>query len=210
MAKKKVVQPVAETLEDMQTGSDFLNAMPEAGLSGALQHELNQYITALVDAKERVALAAAKLDTETEVLRKLQEEIIPDILARANLSELKLLDTGMVVFVKEDLKCAIPKDEIKAAACFSWLVGQGAGDIIKQEVTIPEVNDQTINEDLLDKLRELEIYYENKRTVNTNTLKAWFREKLGMKKGTFQELVKDDVPKEFSLYPYRKADIRAK
>lgn len=191
--------------EDMTFLNDMANA---GGLTGALNEELKIHITALQDALQTVALCEEQLDAAKEILRKLQEEVIPNALQGAGLSELRMVDTGLVVFIKEDIKCAIPKDDIKRNKCMEWLKKQGAEDIIKSEVIIPEINNQVINDDLLDKLAGLGIYYENDRAVNTNTLKAWFREKLGMKKGTYQTIEPDSVPKEFSLYHYRKAEIR--
>lgn len=193
-------------------GSEFLNDMSNqaGGLTSALENELTLHIAALQDALESVALAEAQLDTAKEVLRKLQEEVIPNALDSAGLSELRMSKTGMVVFVKEDLRCGVPKDEIKAGKCFQFLTEHGGKDIIKNQVTIPEINNQVINDNLLDKLSALEIYYENDRTVNTNTLKAWFREQLGMKAGCHQTLEPSEVPKEFNLFRQRKAEIRQK
>jgi len=197
MAKKKAKED-----------SDFLNDMKEeTGLTGALAAELNNYVAALKEAKDAVLAAELELEMKNDVLRKLSEEILPGILAQAHLTELKL-DSGQVIFVKEDLKCAIPKEPMKRLACFNWLRANGAEDIIVNEIVIPEVNNQKIDKKLLDKLDKLGLSYNNNETVNANTLKAYFREQLGLKKGSFQILDKSKVPAEFNLYQYKKADIK--
>lgn len=168
---------------------------------------IGEYAALMSDAEDAMNVAEQEFKAKAEVFRKLSEEVLPDIMAQANVDELKL-STGRKVSLKVDLKARIPADLFARSECFRWLTDNGADDMIKREVTIPESDDQKISQDLLDILIKSGIVFTTGETVNTQTLQAFFREKLGMKKGALPSLTVEDVPKGFGLFKYRKVTIK--
>lgn len=111
---------------------------------------------------------------KTEV-KELLEKRIPDLMAQA---EVKLLmtDTGLMVESKSFVNVSMNKDRKEEA--LGWLIANGHGGIVKNEVTIP------FAAGLVDAAQELvkeltEKGYdqvEHEMTVHAQTLGAWGRE----------------------------------
>lgn len=186
---------------------DFLNSV-ESGTFEEYSIKLGEYAVALRGAEDDVAVAEAILKQKQEVYRKLSEEVLPDIMQAANISELKLGDTGQIMMLKEDLKARIPVDLMKRAECFDWLRAHEAADIIKSEILIPESEDQKLSRDVLDKIKGLGLFCSLEETVNTQSLQALFRDLFGMKKGSMIRMTPEEVPAAFGVYRYRKVTLK--
>lgn len=185
---------------------DFLDEV-DGDQGNFLQLELGKYVTALVDAEEEVRVAEEILKQKQSVYRKLSEEVLPDIMGQAGID--KLSTAQGLLTLKEDLKARIPADPLNRQAAFRWLREHGAAPLVKSEVVIPETDEQKISTDLLDKLRELGLLFSTDETVNTNSLCAYFRDLLGMKKGSVVQMEATEVPPEFGLFKYRKVTLKS-
>jgi hypothetical protein len=187
---------------------DFLNDAPVADEGSVLEAELGRYVAELLDAQRLVAEAEQLLKEREKVLRKLDEEVLPDIMARANIDMIGTAYGNLVL--KEDLKARIPSDPFARERALEWLREHNAEALIKSEVVISETEDQKISEELIDSLRRMGLSFSKSETVNTNSLAAFFRELLGIKKGSIATMQSDEIPPEFSLYRYRKVSLKAR
>jgi hypothetical protein len=187
---------------------DFLNDAPVADEGSVLEAELGRYVAELLDAQRLVAEAEQLLKEREKVLRKLDEEVLPDIMTRANIDMIGTAYGNLVL--KEDLKARIPSDPFARERALEWLREHNAEALIKSEVVISETEDQKISEELIDSLRRMGLSFSKSETVNTNSLAAFFRELLGIKKGSIATMQSDEIPPEFSLYRYRKVSLKAR
>lgn len=189
--------------------SDFLEraAEEEKPDPNALQELLGQYVQALEKAKQDVEDAERELDVRKGLLRTIQEEELPELLSRAGMKTIKMLN-GLTVSVKDDVYVRIPKEPEKRQVCLAWLREHGMKDIIKEDVTLIESETTKIDQGLLDTLSGMGLYWEKGEDVNPQTLKATFRGLLGLQKGTMQTVAKEGIPEEFGLYETHKADIK--
>jgi hypothetical protein len=164
--------------------------------------ELMQYVEQLKEARERVAFCADELAAAEKHERKLSEEVLPILLDSHGVSSITL-SNGMFLEVKEDVKASVPKDVVKRQKALAWLSANGAGVLIKDEVTI---EDPTLA--LLATLDLNSTPYVREQNVNSSSLAAWFREKFGIKKGTVCSMDMDDVSPDLSVYRYRKTTLK--
>jgi len=187
---------------------DFLNDVETKDEGSILEAELGRYVAELLDAQRLVAEAEQLLKEREKVLRKLDEEVLPDIMARAGVDLIGTPYGNLVL--KEDLKARIPADAFARERALEWLREHNAAALIKSEVIISETEDQKISEELIDSLRRMGLSFSKSEAVNTNSLAAFFRELLGIKKGSIATMQSDDIPPEFSLYRYRKVSLKAR
>jgi len=174
-----------------------------------LKELLGKYVDAFAQAQKDVEDAENALKIREGILRTLQEETIPEIMEQAGITTIVLND-GQTISVKEEVFAHIPKNEEGQQECYKWLADNGLSDIIKNAVTIVESETTKITPELLDRLTAMGVYYERSPTVSPQTLKAAFRELLGMKPGTICTLDVDKVPRAFGLYRVSRADIKRK
>lgn len=193
---------------ELESANDFLNSDEHAAtITTALHDELTQYTEALVEAKKQVEHATKVLEAAEKAYRDISQTVLPEILAKAHLTELHL-DNGMVLSLKEDLKCSIPKDTLKRMACMKFLREKGYADNIKQQVVITESDEQRVSQELLDMLSDAGISYDRTEDVHSQTLKKIMRELTGIGKDAFAVLDRGDIPEEFGLFLYKEAVLK--
>ncbi len=181
---------------------DFLEQLVDNLNETVLEDELGKYIELLVQAENEVKIQEEILEQQRDKYRRLSEQVLPNIMESSGIESIKTKHGSLIL--KKDLKARVPKDFFARKHAFKWLRENNAGDIIKEKVEISE----GINNDLLDKLKELNIQFDKSEIVNTNTLQAFFREVLGLKKGSITSMEIEDIPKEFGLYLYRQVRVR--
>lgn len=197
-----------EKTAEIESASDFLNSSEhEATITSALRDELTQYTEALMEAKKQLSEAERAMEAAQKVYNDLARTVLPEILAKAHLTELRMED-GKIITVKEDLKCSIPKDAMKRAVCMEFLRSRGYADNIKQEVVITESDTQRVSQELLDMLTQAGISYDRTEDVHSQTLKKIMRELTGIGKGAFAVLERGDIPEEFGLFLFKEATIK--
>jgi hypothetical protein len=172
--------------------------------------------TGLVDIVQQVSILKGVLsivdETETvlsqlkEKARHLSEEVIPQMFDTNNITYLQVHDDSgeFSVSIKEDVKASLPKeDPIKRLQALDWLSNHGGGEMIVDTVTM---ENPTIA--VIDRLNEEGVDYSRKQDVNSTSLAAWFREKLGIKKGTIPSLDRSELPTCMNVYAYRKTVLK--
>lgn len=164
--------------------------------------DLMQYIDALDRLNDEIAAAEDQLATLKSVKRTLEEQTIPMFMDQHGVAEMKL-SNGRTVTVGEDLFCRLPEDSEKRMFALQWLKEHGAEDKIRNEATIEQVSPDT-----LDLLNRNGIGYRKVETVHPASLKAWFKEFVGLKKGTVAQASPDEIPAEFGVYVRRTTKIK--
>lgn len=145
---------------------------------------LNEKIKQMED-----ALADAKKDAEL-----LGGFVVPTLLANAGVKSFTL-DDGGKVSVTEQVFCSLPKTDAAARErCLNWLNENGGGGIIKDQLVVNSPDEALINE------VKGKYVIERKRDVNTNSLKAFMAEALGIKQNSVARMTDDDVPTELNLF----------
>lgn len=156
--------------------------------------EVMQYVNALQRIQGEIEDAELRVKNLKEQENRLAKEVLPQLLETHGLEELKLAN-GKRLAIKESLYCRLPEDAGRRAAALEWLEANGGGDKIRDEVTIDGVTP-----DVLAALSTLHADYSRRKTVNTNSLQAWFRDCLGLKKNSMARINLEDVPKDFGVF----------
>jgi hypothetical protein len=156
----------------------------------------------LFEKRGAIEEAESQLKLLKEDEKQLVQVTIPQIFKKHNISQLSL-NNGVTVSATEELSCSLVKDEERRKLALAWLIDNGGEDLIKDVATIDSPSAL-----LLDTLNKGGVVYSLSKDVNVNSLKAWFREKLGMKRGILGNLEPGSVPKEFGLYIYDIAKIK--
>ncbi len=165
--------------------------------------ELSGKVTSLIQKRKDISFAEEKLKEIIRQERILSREEIPQLLLSRGLSSITL-ETGEKIDIIEKFTAVIPKDETKRSLVLKWLIKNGGDNLIVQELKIeePELS-------LFEYLQEEGIPFFNEHKVNTNSFKAFLNAKLGLKKGSLQELEINDIPKEVNPFIYKETKIKS-
>lgn len=120
----------------------------------------------------------ADLKAAKERARKIEEDQIPALFDEMQLSEIKLQD-GQILRIKETWRDGV--NEATRPAAFSWLRGEGHGDLIRNEVKISfGAAEDKVAKRLLNYLKKYlkGISYEQKETVPWNTFSSFIKEQV--------------------------------
>lgn len=152
--------------------------------------ERQRYIAKLEDALQR----------EKKALNLILTSALPDLMASAGTKEFTT-EEGFKVSIKDFLSGSLPKDEDKRTVALEWLRGNGAEDLIKNELHAHfDRGQDNVAGDVAGKLQEAGIAFEQAVGVHPSTLKAYANER--MRNG-------EDVPLELlGLYAGRIAEIQ--
>ncbi len=166
------------------TNGDLSKISRLAKLQIKLQKEVEEKEEALKDANNR--------------LKQVQQYDLPLCMSEIGMSTFSL-DTGEKITVKKEVKASIPKHFLNDA--LAWLRENGAGAIIKNDVTVSFRTDE--DEDALNLVSRLEqegFPVQNKQTVHASTLAAFVREKIENQ---------EEFPREiFGVFTFDKAVIK--
>lgn len=189
-------------MKKRQNREKALDFLEEISAPATALHDIMQQVTALEKAEEEVSQLEDRLIKAKEVRDKLAKIDIPGMLLQHGLEELKL-SNGKKVMIKENLYVRIPKDIFIRERLFNWMKEQGAESLIKEVLTVEDPK-----ETLFSILNTQGVAYIHEKDVNTNALKAFFREGLGIKKNSVVMFNKEEVPKEFNLYIEKETIIK--
>lgn len=170
--------------------------------SATALEEVMRYVNVMQTLEHDIQSLEDQLKEKVLLYEEVSERTLPAMLAENGLDELKLAN-GKKLSVSEDVYVSVPKNDIGRKIVLKWLSDNGADDLIKENMIIEEPP-----EELKTFISMRGINYSQDRTVNTNSLKAWFKRKLGMARGSIQEIQLTDVPKEANLFVERRAKIR--
>jgi hypothetical protein len=198
--ERKVLLNEKDNMDKQNVDVDFLNDV-EPDLTDLKQ--LSSLCKDLKAQRELIAGVEQHLEELKEKERKLSQDEIPNLLLSKGIEGLTL-DDGSKVEIKEALKVSLPKtDIVKKGRALQWITNNGGADIIKNEVTIREPDQKTVN-----LLNENDIPYVAKNDIHASTLKAWFSRKLGITKNSMQEIDLCDIPKEINAFMYKETKIK--
>lgn len=165
--------------------------------------ELADKVNKLIQKRADIAFSEVKLKEMNVQEKSLSQDEIPQLLLSRGLSSISL-STGEKIDIIEKLAASIPKrDEIKKSKVLKWLIENGGGNLIKQELKVEEPEKV-----IVDFLQEKGIPFTNLPSVNSNSFKAFLNAKLGLKKGSLQELELGDIPEEVNPYLYKETKIK--
>jgi hypothetical protein len=191
--------PVAEDPFDYGT-----DAIPdEASITSAFA-ELDRLTIRAERATEARKRAEAALQQCKQVEEQLLNRDIPELLAKMRLDECTTA-SGIQVKVKREIKASLPGHERIDArmGALRWLIEQGHGGIIKNQVTVTlDRGEDTRADQLVVKLNAQGYTVESKKDVHAATLGALVRELVAAGKL---------IPREFfNLFDLRIAKLARK
>ena len=177
------LESVTSELEDLST----------EGLS-----EVSKLALELKQAQEKLELAEELVKDWKRKVRQLAEEQLPEAMAELNLSNITLAD-GSSITVDKYYSASIPKD--KQGEAFDWLVENGHGDLIKNQVSVSFVRgEEDKAQQFAEELSDNNFAVNTRKWVEPMTLKGWC-------KGQTEKGV--NIPSDlFGLYIGNRAKIK--
>jgi len=137
------------------------------------------------------------VDQCTTDLNKLTMFDVPDAMAAAGLTEMRLTD-GSLLKVKDDLKVTV--NQANAAEAYAWLRDNGHGEVIKSDLMVDlRAVDEAHQRRLIASLQKWDIEFGVKESVHAATLKSLVR-------GMLEEGV--TPPTAISIYQFKKAEVK--
>ena len=173
---------------------DFLTKAAEEEKGKVDMAGLEDLSSQLVQLRAKITekeLELANLKTQET---KLNKETFPQFMLRYGLRELKLA-SGSTISIKKDVYARIPKEPARRKEAIAWLKEHGGEEIVKEALTVDDPD-----EALLKVIQDMGVFYSVDQEVNTNSLLAFLREALGLKKGTLARVSIEDVSPALGLY----------
>lgn len=111
-------------------------------------------------------------------LREITEQQLPDLMASAGVSEFKT-KAGVKVKIHDFVRGSLPKEEGERKKALTWIEDQGAGDLIKDRVSIEfGRKEHNFAIEVRSILARAGVEFESKMDVHPQTLAAFARERL--------------------------------
>ena len=139
----------------------------------------------LRELKEKMLKLQAEAELAKQEYDHYASNIMPTAMHAAGVESLALANGGMLS-VKRAYYCSPNKNEADQKTMIDWLRANDGGHLIKQSVTA--------GADSIDALKAAGIPFAENNQVNTSSLKAFIKDKLGITSGVAQINV-DDIPK---------------
>ena len=157
-------------MSDFEQAAADLTTLDEKGLSKvSVLAQLQQSM------EERVADLEEQIKEAKKALREVQEDLLPAAMSEYGISRVELAD-GSSVTVGKYYGASIAKD--KADQAFTWLVDNGYGDLIKNQVSVSFVRGQEEQaESFAQDLEGQGKAVSTRKWVEPMTLKAFVRDR---------------------------------
>ena len=140
--------------------------------------------TAVDQQKAELAVEACTeaLKKAKEVLCKVSETTLPDLMDKAEMSEFVTADGALHIKLGEKIRASIPKDPSLQKEAFDWLDDNGHDGLIKRQFAIEFSRDEEkwanrFEGDL--KRRKRQLMVKRKKSVHSGTLSSFVKEQLG-------------------------------
>lgn len=140
----------------------------------------------------------AELNLLKDKIEGLNKDLVT-LLVERGWSALPLIG-GRKLELKEGVYARFPKND---PDCLKWLKNNGGEDLVKSSLVV-----DTISPEVVDALEGVGAEFAHTVDVNTNSLQAFFKRKLGLTKGSVRELEVEDVPKGFSLFEKKEVVLK--
>ena len=193
-----------DLLEDVAPASNELGAMTDMAQR---MYDLQNEITQLEET----------LKSKTQVLTKLAENDIPDLMQELNMKKFTLIN-GSEISIEDFLSASVPSQgaidrakeldqkaelKVRQQQCFNWLRANDGAHLIKSnvEVQFGREEDEKCNE-FAKELDDKKLFYRRAIGVHSGSLKTYLNKRIEAGKDVDHEL--------FRIYSGRKANIRRK
>ena len=165
--------------------------------------KLSEKIKLLNQVRKEIEDKEYELKKLKDIEKGISGEDIPQFLSKFGIDSIKL-DNGAQVTIEEKINVSLPKkDVIKRNNLMKWISENGGAGIIKDTLTMFDPENS-----IIEKVKELGVSFERKKDIHASTLKAFFKEILGLKKNTIQKVEISEIPKEANLYIYKETKIK--
>ena len=190
-----------DLLEDVAPSSNEIGAIAEMA-------------SRMLDLQDEINRTEELLKKQKQDLTKLAEQDLPDLMQELNIRDFTLRN-GAKVQVDDFISGTVPSAgaidrakgddrvnmEIRQQHCFDWLRGNGAGDLIKNNVEVQfGRNEDDVCDEFAIELNSRAINYKRSVGVHPSTLNSFIKERMSEGK---------EVPHDlFKIYTGRRAKIR--
>ena len=153
-----------------------LEAESTVTVDTAATKDIAESCNKLLETQKEVQEVEDQLKKLKDTERELSEQTIPNAMQEAGLSMIKL-ENGVSVDIRPFYAAKIPASEQEEA--FNWLRENGAGDLIKNTVSLTFGKSQDIDaSNLVDDLKTKGYAVNQKMKVEPMTLKAYVKERI--------------------------------
>jgi len=151
---------------------------------GAVLKNLSQMGEKLKELKVTMETAKATAEQATKAYEHYANVVIPQQMFSAGIDSIGLSSGGSLK-VKRNFYCQPNKNAEDKATIAKWLRENGGEHLIKHDATVSAVD--------FDKLQESGVPYIENTSVNSQSLKAFLKDKIGATTG-IQQISIDDIP----------------
>jgi hypothetical protein len=145
---------------------------------------LAQMGTHLKELKLKMLMAETEFNVAKKEYEYYANSVMPMEMYNAGVSTLELIDGGILKYERK-YYCSPNKNEADKARVAEWLRQQGGASLIKERAVVDGSK--------VDALKEAKIPFAEICDFNTNSLKAFLKDKIGATGGTAQ-ITMEDIP----------------
>ena len=160
---------------------------------------LSQMGERLKELKAKVEEAEAALDAAKKEYQHWANVVLPQEMYACGIESVTL-SSGGSISLKRNFYCQPNKNEADRKVMAAWLREHGGAHLIVEEAQV--------GPDDVPRLKEAGIPYIESESVNTNKLKAWLKDGIGVTSGQ-QKFTIDDIPKCIHFQEVTVADIQS-
>ena len=154
---------------DFESIASELSSIDEDGMS-----RVSNLANIQLTLEDRVKTLDEELKAAKKNLREVAEDQLPAAMAEHNMTKIGLKD-GSEIKITKFYSASIPKD--KADISFAWLLDNGFGDLIKNQVATNFVRGQEDQaNEFAEELATRGMPVNSKKWVEPMSLKAWYKE----------------------------------
>jgi len=155
-------------MNDFEEYSEKLKEISEKGMS-----EVSTLANKQIELQNMVTNLENRVKEAKKELRVIQEDLLPAALAEHNVTSINI--EGNEIKVENFYSASIPKDRQDQA--FTWLIDNGYGDLIKNQVSTNFVRGQEQKAtEFVDELASRGLSVSSKKWVEPMTLKAFVKD----------------------------------
>lgn len=153
----------------------------------------------LKELKQRMIDTKAAADAAEKEYKHYAEVLVPMQMKAVGLDSIKLA-SGETLYVTHNIHCEPNKNEKDRAIIANWLAKYNGAHLVKQEATV--------SQDSLTALDEAGIDYAMSKSINTNSLKAFIKNLLGLAKGSTKVIELSDIPECIHFNMVDKVEVK--
>ena len=147
---------------------------PDEGSLGELAKQVSRHDKL----SQELAQLEAELKAKQAEIRRLEEEVIPDIMTQAGTTEFRTND-GLSVEILQKIYGSLPKDDTKRSAALAEVIKAGGQSIIKNTLSAQFEKGQSARAVAAQKaLADLDVAALLKEDIHHSTYAAWINERV--------------------------------